>query len=143
MPFTKIMVHLVWSTKNRNAGLRKEIRNSINNHIRKNAAEKGIFIEALNCQSDHVHCLISLTRDQNISKVAALLKGESSHWINQQDFSRGKFAWQNDYFAVSVSESSVQRVRAYIDNQDAHHRKKTFQDEYDEFLRLFGFKELA
>lgn len=140
MPFTKIMVHIVWSTKNRQLGLRKEIRKQIGEHIRKNAIEKEIFIQALDCQSDHVHCLISLSRDQSISKVVNLLKGESSHWINQQNFCRGKFAWQNDYYAVSVSESNIQRVVRYIDNQEVHHQKRTFQAEYDEFLRLVGLQ---
>lgn len=92
---------------------------------------------------DHVHCLISLGIDQNISKVINLLKGESSHWINQEKLAVGKFAWQDEYFAVSISESNVQQVQDYIRNQDEHHKKKTYQDEYDEFMRRYGFGNLA
>jgi len=71
------------------------------------------------------------------------MKGESSHWINQEKLVLGKFAWQDEYFAVSVSESNVQRVQEYIRNQEEHHKKKTFQDEYEEFMRQYGIKDLA
>lgn len=143
MPYTKIMIHTVWSTKNRTQFLRNEIRPAILDHIRSNSVEKGIYLDSINCHLDHVHCLISLGIDQNISKIISLLKGESSHWINQQKLAVGKFSWQNEYFAVSVSESNISMVREYIKNQDIHHRKKTFQEEYDEFLRIFRFKNLG
>jgi putative transposase len=143
MPYTKIMIHLVWSTKNRTPFLRNEIRPAILDHIRSNSVEKGIYIDFINCHLDHVHCLISLGIGQNISKIVSLLKGESSHWINQQKLVVGKFSWQDEYFAVSVCESNLARVQDYIRNQEVHHKKKTFQDEYDEFLRIFQFKNLA
>jgi putative transposase len=68
-----------------------------------------------------------------------LLKGESSYWINKNKLIRQKFEWQDEYFAVSVSESAVNRVRENIKNQEEHHRKKSFQQEYDEFMRKYGF----
>ena len=142
MPFAKIMIHLVWSTKNRMPVLRNEIRPQLLNHLRSNAITKGISIDFLNCHLDHVHCLISLSVDQNISQVVKLLKGESSHWINVEKLVPGKFAWQDEYFAVSVSESKVQIVQEYIRNQEAHHRKKSYQDEYEEFLRILNNKKL-
>jgi REP element-mobilizing transposase RayT len=137
------MIHLVWSTKNRTPFLRNEIRQVILDHIRSNSVEKGIHIDFMNCHLDHVHCLVSLDIDQNIAKVVNLLKGESSHWINQQKMVRGKFSWQDEYFAVSVSESNIARVREYIRNQEEHHKKKTFQDEFDEFFRIFQFQKMA
>ena len=137
------MIHLVWSTKNRIPFLRNEIRTVILDHIRSNSVEKGIYIDFINCHVDHVHCLISMGADQNIAKIASLLKGESSHWINQQKLVAGKFSWQDEYFAVSVSESNIARVQEYIRNQEIHHLRKTFQEEYDEFLRVFKFKKLA
>ena len=69
-----------------------------------------------------------------------LLKGESSFWINQQEMINSKFRWQDEYFAVSVSESQVDAVRKYIQNQEEHHKKKTFMDEYDEFVQKYGFQ---
>ncbi len=112
-------------------------------HIRANARGKAIFIDHINCHVDHVHCLLSLGIDQNLSKVVQLIKGESSHWINKQNLFQQGFAWQDEYFAVSVSESVLDRVRSYINCQDDHHRKKTFQQEYDEFLKQHGFKYLG
>ena len=137
------MVHLVWATKGRDPSIRKEIRSKVIDHIRTYAEEKEVFIIILNCHFDHVHCLISLQDDQNIRKVVQLIKGESSHWINQEKLVVGRFAWQEGYFAVSVSESGVERVKEYIKNQEEHHRKRTFQGEYFEFLRVYGVKDLG
>ena len=108
-------------------------------HIRENAKEKDIFIDTINGYSDHCHCLVSLGVDQIIQKTMHLIKGESSFWINKQVITEQKFEWQDDYFAVSVSESGVNAVREYIKNQETHHAKKTFQQEYDEFMNRYGF----
>ena len=67
-----------------------------------------------------------------------LLKGESSHWINKQNLTKSKFEWQDEYFAVSVSESNVETVRRYMHNQEKHHRKRTFVEEYTELLNKFS-----
>jgi putative transposase len=73
-----------------------------------------------------------------------LIKGESSFWINKNKLTKEKFEWQDEYFAVSVSESVVDKVRDYIKKQEIHHEKKSFQEEYDEFISKFGFyKTLA
>lgn len=80
-----------------------------------------------------------MSSDQNIATIMNLLKGESSHWINKQDFFQGKFSWQDEYFAVSVGESQIDTIRRYIRDQETHHKKKTFQQEYDEFIRNYGF----
>jgi putative transposase len=82
-----------------------------------NAKSKGIYLEAIGGWSEHLHLLITLGKEQTIATVAMLLKGESSHWLNKQDFFRGRFFWQGDYFALSVSESMVNKVKTYILNQ--------------------------
>ena len=69
-----------------------------------------------------------------------LIKGESSFWVNQHKLTRIKFQWQDEYFAVSVSESQVNAVRKYIQNQEEHHSEKSFTQEYDEFIQKYGFK---
>ncbi len=69
-----------------------------------------------------------------------LMKGESSFWINRQKLMKYKFEWQDEYFAVSVSESQVNAVRSYIQNQEKHHYNKTFQEEYDTFIEKYGFQ---
>ncbi|WP_260204274.1 transposase [Cloacibacterium normanense] len=69
-----------------------------------------------------------------MKKIVQLIKGESSHWRNQNQLTKEKFAWQDEYFAVSVSESMIENVRNYIKNQEKHHQKKTFVEEYQEFI---------
>ena len=132
--------HLVWTTKYRKPILVQEIRQKIFSHIRENAKKKGIYVDFINGHLDHVHCLISLGSSQNIDKILMLLKGESSYWINKYKIVEGKFEWQDDYFAVSVSDSVVNRVRNYIKNQENHHKKKEFEEEYQEFIQKFKFE---
>jgi len=142
MPFLKVYIHFVWSTKNRVPYLdSKELRQKVWNHIRENAKEKGIFIDFINGYNDHCHCLISLGVDQTIQKVMQLIKGESSFWINKQGLTQQKFEWQDEYFAVSVSESVPEKVRNYIKNQEEHHLKKSFQAEYNEFMSKYKFEK--
>ena len=139
MPYTKIWIHIIWTTKNREKIISKKMKVSLLDHIRKNARSKDIFIDILNCTQDHIHLLISLGREQTISKTVMLLKGESSHWVNKSKLIPGKFEWQDEYIAVSVSESAVNKVRDYISNQEEHHRNKTFEEEYRQFLKKYGF----
>ena len=140
MPFIKVYIHFVWSTKNRVPYLNSlDLRTNVWKHMRENAIKKGIFLDFVNGYNDHCHCLVSLGVDQTIQKVMQLIKGESSFWINKNKLTKEKFEWQDEYFAVSVSESAIDEVRNYIKNQEAHHSKKTFQDEYDEFISKYGF----
>ena len=111
--------------------------------MRENAIDKDIYIDFINGYCEHVHCLISLGSGQNIDKILMLLKGESSHWINKNKFLQKKFEWQDEYFAVSVNESAVNRVRDYIKNQEEHHKKRSFQEEYNEFMRKYGFEKFV
>jgi putative transposase len=139
MSFLKIWIHLVFSTKNREPYLTKDIRYKVHQHIIENCKEKDIFILAVNGYTDHLHCLISLGKEQSIAKIAQLIKGESSFWINKNEICKTKFSWQDDYFAVSVSESQVGTVKKYIQNQEAHHSKSTFNNEVDEFMKKYNW----
>ena len=132
---------MVWTTKSRAPLLSQEIRHTVFTHIRENGFKKGIFIDLINGYVEHVHCLISLRTGQNIDNILMLLKGESSYWINKNKILPRHFEWQKEYFAVSVSESGITRVRNYIKNQENHHKKRTYQDEYSEFMRNYGFRE--
>lgn len=143
MPYVRVWIHLIWSTKDRAPLLTKELRNQVINHIKENASKKDIYFDTINGVSDHVHALVSLKADQTISKVTQLLKGESSYWVNKENLARGKFEWQDEYIAVSVSESMVDKVREYIKNQEEHHRKKTFAEEYQDFMEKYGFAILS
>lgn len=141
MPWVKVWIHFVWSTKDRAPFLTDEIRNKIFYRIQENAKEKKIYIDFIGGYVDHVHCLISLGTDQTIEKIMQLIKGESSFWINKNRLCRGKFEWQDEYFAVSVSETFVDTVRNYIANQEIHHQTKSFDDEFRGFMKRAGFQK--
>ncbi len=144
MSWVRIWVHLVFSTKNKTPFLNSsELRDTVFGHISENAKEKDIWLDAVNGYKDHIHCLISLGREQTISKVAQLIKGESSFWINKNTLIPQKFEWQDDFWAVSVSESHVFGVRKYIATQEAHHEKKSFKEEIDEFMEKYGWSYVS
>lgn len=141
MPFVKVYIHFVWSTKNRHPFLSTpDVRLKVWKHILENAKEKGIFVDFISGYSDHCHCLVSLGIDQTIQKVMQLIKGESSFWINKNGLTNEKFEWQDEYFAVSVSESMIDKVREYIRKQEIHHTQKSFGEEYDEFISKYGLQ---
>lgn len=141
MSWVRVYLHLVFTTKNREPFLNsKELRKTVFQHIKKNAEEKGIYLDCVNGYQNHAHCLISLDREHSISKVAQLIKGESSFWINQNKLTPEKFMWQDDYWVVGVSESHVERVRKYIHNQEQHHAKKSFTIEINKFMKKYGWE---
>ena len=138
MSHVKIWVHAVWGTKNRERVLSKEIRERLFQHIRENAKEKQIYVDFINGGSDHVHCLLALNAEMSIAKVMQLIKGEAAYWANKNILLKPKLEWADEYFAVSVSESMLNKVRDYIKNQEEHHRRVTFKVEYEEFVKEFG-----
>ena len=139
MPFAKVYLHIVWSVKCRKPLISKELKPILLKHIKENSITKGIFIDNINCVEDHIHLLISLGTNQTIAKTVMLLKGESSFWVNKQKITRYKFEWQEEYFVQSISKSAINIVRKYINNQEEHHKKKSFSLEYEEFLESEGF----
>lgn len=140
MAYVKVMIHAVWGTKNREPFLTKEIKQIVSKHIRENAKEKKIFIDTIDGSTEHLHSLFGLNAEMTISKALQLIKGESAFWMNAHKITKTKFEWADEYYAVSVSESHIEKVRAYILNQEEHHRKVTFQEEYEEFMRLYNFE---
>ena len=139
MAYVKNWLHCVWGTKNRLPYLSNEIRDTIITHIMSNAKQKNIYIDSLNGYKDHIHCLLSLDPDQTLSKTIQMIKGESSYWINKNKLTKYRFEWAVEYFGISVSESQIQKVRNYIKNQEAHHKVKTWEKEYNEFIKKYGF----
>lgn len=86
---------------------------------------------------DHVHILVGMRPTQSLSGLMQDIKGDSSKWINQKRFVKGKFYWQDGYGAFSYSKSHVDEVIDYVKNQEEHHRKKSFMEEYRMFLDKF------
>ncbi len=138
MSWTRILVHLVFTTKNRVPLLRTpEIRKEVFQHIKGNAAQKGVLLNCINGYDDHAHCLLALGKEQSVSQVAQLIKGESSYWINKNKVTPGKFSWQDDYWAVSVGDSQVDTLRNYIYTQEEHHKKSSFAEELQKLLEKY------
>jgi len=140
MSHVKIWIHAVWRTKNHERVLLKEIRTQLFKHIRENAKEKQIYIDFINGDLDHIHCLLALNADMSIAKTLQLIKGEAAYWANKNSLINGKLEWADEYFAVSVSESILNKVRDYIKNQEVHHQNISFQSEYEDFLKKTGFE---
>ncbi len=143
MPYVRIWLHVVFGTKNREKYITDNVRNKVIDHILENAKMKGIFIDTIGGYKEHLHCLISLGTEQNVAKIINLIKGESSYWINKNKITEMKFEWADEYFAASVSESQINKIRNYIKKQVEHHRKKNYSEEYDEFMKKYGFKYLG
>lgn len=143
MAHVRVYIHFVWSTKYREPFLKSSLlRKKVWKHIKENAEEKGIYIDFINGYHDHCHCLVRLQSDQTISQLMQMIKGESSFWINKNKLCKDYFEWQNDYYAVSVSESALQRVRNYIKNQESHHQLKSFEQEEEELVEKYGFLKM-
>ena len=143
MSWIRIWVHLIFSTKNREPYLNSpELRKNVFLHIKQNADEKEVWLDNIIGYNDHIHCLVSLGKEQSIGKVAQLIKGETSHWINENNLTKSKFIWQDDYWAVGVSESHLDSIRQYIQDQENHHKKMSFNDEIELFMNKYGWKYL-
>jgi len=104
------------------------------------AVERGIYMKINYCNPEHVHTLIDLPTGKSIEEVVQLLKGSSSHWINENRLLRGRFSWGRGYGAFSISHSHSERVAAYIANQEEHHRKKSFGQEFELFVKRYGLE---
>lgn len=141
--YTKIIVHFIWATKNRQKLLSKEIRAVVQAHIANCAKENNILLDSISVQTDHVHALIYLLSTQQVDQITKLIKGETSHWINENNMIPQKFSWQRGYGAFSVSPSHADIIRNYIKNQDEHHRRKTFHEEYNAILKKYGFTPIS
>ena len=137
--YTKIWLHLIWGTHNNEKLLvNKNIRKELSAHLYKYSKEKGIYMKINYVNSDHVHAIINLPTNYTIEDVMKLIKGNSSFWINKKlNF---KFSWARGYGAFSVSESVLPKVENYIRNQEEHHRKISFSDEYKLFLRKYNIQ---
>ena len=136
----KIWIHAIWSSKERMPLIHSSVENKIHQFITEQFREQGCPVRIINGMPDHMHCLFMLSPQKSIADIIKQIKGSSSHYINQNNLIDDKFAWQTGYAAYSVSESVVEKVYEYIKNQKQHHAKKTFQQEYDEFIKLYGFE---
>ncbi len=133
-------IHCVFSTKNREPVIDQQIKDRLwafLGGIAKRNKMKAICIGGTN---NHVHALLSVPATISVAKAVQLLKGGSSKWVHEEFPHQSKFSWQEGYGAFSVSVSQLNEIIAYIHNQEEHHQKRTFKEEYLAFLEKHGIE---
>ena len=133
--YTKAHFHIVFSTKSRQKLIAKAIQPKLWAYIAGICSNVGIVALAIGGIEDHVHSLVELPPTMSLSKALNLLKSNSSGWMSEQ---RRGFGWQEGYGAFAVSVSNLATVKRYVLNQEAHHRKMTFENEYITLLEKHG-----
>ena len=136
--YSRVWLHLVWATLERRPLLPKPAAAKLSAHLHERAQAKGIYMKINYVNTDHVHVLLDLPTSLCIEDLVQLLKGESSHWINEQNLVPGKFGWQRGYGVFSVSQSGVAGVCAYIAGQEEHHKTTDFTTELRKLVERYG-----
>jgi REP element-mobilizing transposase RayT len=134
---SSILIHLIFSTKNREPFLTPEIERELYPYLASIFKAMKSPALTINGTSDHLHTLFSLSRVVTIAELVEEVKTESSKWIKTKGREFRSFHWQNGYGAFSIGQSQVPTVKRYIERQKEHHRRVSFQDEYRKFLKLY------
>ena len=135
--FTQIYLQLVFAVQDRASLIDSEWKDELYKYISGIVQKNSHKLITINGIPNHIHILIGYKLHQLIPELLQDIKGSSSKWINKRGFIKGKFSWQEGYSAFSYSHSQIDDVVQYIMNQEQHHKKKTFHEEYIEFLEQF------
>jgi putative transposase len=138
--FSQIYIQVVFAVKGRENLIHKEWKDDLHKYIAgiiKGKNQKSIIVNGM---SDHIHAFIGLRPVMPISDLVRDIKNNSSNFINDNKLVKGKFSWQEGYGAFSYSHSHIENVYQYILNQEEYHKKKTFKEEYTDFLRKFNIE---
>ena len=135
--YTQIHLQFVFAVKYREAMIHKSWKEELHRYITGIVNNQDHKMICINSMPDHIHLFIGMRPHQSISEFMRVLKTYSSKWINEKKLVRGKFEWQGGYGAFSYGKSQIPDVVAYIENQEQHHQKKSFKEEYLEFLHKF------
>ena len=138
--YSKIYVHIVFSVKRRENIIERVWKNELYKYICGivNGNKQKVF--AIGGMSDHIHILASIKPDISLSDLVREIKVNSSKWINLNNLVKGRFNWQEGFGAFSCSHSRLDAIISYINNQEQHHSKKSFKDEYLTFLQKYDIK---
>jgi REP element-mobilizing transposase RayT len=135
----QIYLHVIFSTKNRAPFLQNQtVRRDLHAYLAGTCRNLHAPTPIVGGVADHVHLLCRFPRTLTVADLLQHLKGDSSHWIKTHDASLAEFAWQNGYGAFSVSPGHLDALQHYIANQEEHHRKESFQDEFRRILHKYG-----
>jgi len=138
--YTQIHIQAVFSVQNRECAIQKHWKDELYKYITGIVQHNKHKLLAINGMPDHLHILIGLRPSQAISDLMQDIKGSSSKWINEKGFVNGKFSWQEGYGAFSYRKSELPDLICYINNQQEHHKKTTFIEEYIELLKEFDIE---
>lgn len=133
--YINLLLHVVFSTKNREPFLKPAMSERLYPYINAIAKENKFIVLCIGGTTDHMHLLLSLPSTIKLADAMRFLKGGSSHWLRETFDELRVFSWQEGYGAFSIGESQIERTKEYIKNQEQHHKKITFQDEYLAFLK--------
>jgi putative transposase len=137
---TSMHIHVVFSTKNREKLIDEQIRERLWAYLGGIARQNKMVAQAVGGTSDHVHILVTIPPNISVSRAIQLIKIGSSKWIHEEFPEKSKFSWQAGYGSFSVGLGRFPIVINYIHNQEAHHRKRTSQEEYTDFLKVNGIE---
>lgn len=135
--YTQLYIQFVFAVKHRNGLIANSWKDELYKYITGIVQNNKHKMIAINGMPDHIHILVGLHPTQSISSLLQDIKGNSSKWINDKKFVQGKFEWQEGYGAFSYGKSQVKDIIQYIENQEMHHARTTFRDEYMDFLKKF------
>jgi len=135
--YTQLYIHFVFAVKYRKAIIGEDWEDRLQKYITGIVQNNGHKLLAINTMPDHLHLFAGLNPKQSISELMRLVKGDSSEFINSKGLTSRKFYWQEGYGAFSYSRSHVAKVTEYVLNQEEHYQKKTFLEEYHQFLDQF------
>ncbi len=136
--YNQIFIHLVFAVKYRKALISQSWRQELYNYITGLIGNRGHKVYAIGGTSDHIHIFVSMSPKQAISELVMEVKRASTLWIKEKGYVKYQFAWQGGFGAFSYGKSQIDRVVRYIQNQESHHAKRSFRDEYVSFLNLFN-----
>ena len=136
--YTQIYVQIVFAVEGRQNLIAHERKQELQKYMTGIISRQGQKLLAINCMPDHVHLLIGLEPTIALSELVGDIKTGSTNHINEQKWFPGRFCWQTGFGAFSYSRSQLDDVIRYIQNQEQHHAKKSFRDEYLEFLQKFN-----
>ncbi|MBM2816765.1 MAG: transposase [Ignavibacteria bacterium] len=135
--FTQIYLHVIFSVKLREHLIGNDWKDELYKYINGIIQNKNQKLLIINGMPDHLHLLIGLKPDKALSDLVRDIKNNSTNLINEKRFVQGKFSWQEGFGAFSYSHSQLDTVINYIKNQELHHKKKSFREEYIELLNKF------
>ena len=136
--YTQLYTHIVFAVKGRQRLIPKQHKETLHQYITRIITNKKQTVIRINSMPDHIHILVGMTPDIALSDLVRDIKANSSKFINRKEWIAGKFEWQTGFAAFSYSHSQLDAVVDYIKNQEAHHSRLTFREEYLAFLKRFN-----